>query len=186
MDYIAVYEGDDSDDGSVKLSPGKIQRTGVKSEPAARRAIRSAVRAPGTISSTSAASPSIAMRSESFVEQVADVTTGQHVAQGPAADGRSTARRYRPRPPNTSRRITSKTTGGDAVYGAGSRQRLVNLDVPDAAIAAIEKSRTVPTSIDWTSPRDGIVLERNADRGHAGRSPAACCSGSPTTRWCGP
>src|ERR1700738_1193393 len=24
MDYIAVYEGDDSDDGSVKLSPGRI------------------------------------------------------------------------------------------------------------------------------------------------------------------
>ena len=26
MDYIPVYEGEDSDDGSVKLSPGKIQR----------------------------------------------------------------------------------------------------------------------------------------------------------------
>ena len=35
MAYIAVYEGDDFDDGSVKLSPGKIQRTGAKSEPAA-------------------------------------------------------------------------------------------------------------------------------------------------------
>src|SRR3982075_2664607 len=39
MDYIPVFEGDDSDDGSVKLSPGKIQRTGVKSEAAAPRAI---------------------------------------------------------------------------------------------------------------------------------------------------
>ena len=37
MDYIPVYEGEDSDDRSVKLSPGKIQRAGVKSEPAARR-----------------------------------------------------------------------------------------------------------------------------------------------------
>src|SRR4051812_45552101 len=35
MDYIPVYEGDESDDGSLKLSAGKIQRTGVKSEPAA-------------------------------------------------------------------------------------------------------------------------------------------------------
>jgi len=41
----------------------------------------------------------------------------------------------------------------------------VNLDVPDAAISAIEMSRTVPTSIEWTSPRDGIVLERNAVEG---------------------
>src|SRR6202171_1492803 len=49
MDYIPVYEGEDSDTGSVKLSPGKIQRTGVKSEPAAPRVIRTAIRAPGTV-----------------------------------------------------------------------------------------------------------------------------------------
>jgi len=40
MDYIPVFEGDDTDDGSVKLTPGKIQRNGVKSEPAARREAR--------------------------------------------------------------------------------------------------------------------------------------------------
>src|SRR3979411_103601 len=40
MDYIPVFEGDDTDDGSVKLSPGKIQRSGVKSEPAAPRGTR--------------------------------------------------------------------------------------------------------------------------------------------------
>ena len=41
----------------------------------------------------------------------------------------------------------------------------MNLDVPDAAITAMEKSRTVPIGIEWTSPRDGIVLERNAVEG---------------------
>ena len=61
--------------------------------------------------------------------------------------------------------ITSKTTAGDEPYGRGSRQRLMNLDVPEPAIAAMEKSRTVPTSIEWTAPRDGIVLERNAIEG---------------------
>ena len=35
MDYIPVYEGEDSDDGSVKVSPGKIQRTGVETLPLA-------------------------------------------------------------------------------------------------------------------------------------------------------
>src|SRR6476646_10362612 len=30
MDYIAVYEGDDGDDGTVRVSRGKIQRTGVE------------------------------------------------------------------------------------------------------------------------------------------------------------
>ena len=41
----------------------------------------------------------------------------------------------------------------------------MNLDVPEAAIAAMEKSRNVPIAIEWTAPRDGIVLERNAIEG---------------------
>jgi len=164
MDYIPVFDGDDTDDGSVKLSPGRIQRTGVKSEPAARRVIRMTVRAPGTIQLDERRVSVISMRSESFVLKVANVTTGSHVVKGqplmevysPAVS--SAAAEYLAT-------ITSRTTSGDGSYGRGSRQRLMNLDVPEAAIAAIEKSRNVPTSIEWNSPRDGIVLERSAIEG---------------------
>jgi membrane fusion protein, copper/silver efflux system len=164
MDYIAVYEGEDSDDGSVKLTPGKIQRTGVKSEPAAARVIRTVIRAPGTIQLDERRVSVIAMRSEGFVLKVADVTTGSHVVKGqplieiysPAVT--SAAAEY-------IATITSKTTGSDSAYGRGSRQRLINLDVPEAAIAEIERSKNVPTSIQWTVPRDGIVLERSAIEG---------------------
>jgi Cu(I)/Ag(I) efflux system membrane fusion protein len=164
MDYIPVYEGDDSDDGSVKLSPGKIQRTGVKSEPAAKRVIRTIIRAPGTIQLDERRVSVISMRSESFVLKVANVTTGSHVVKG-----QPLMEVYSPAVSSASAEylatITSKTTSGDGSYGRGSRQRLMNLDVPDAAIAAIEKSRNVPTSIEWSAPRDGIVLERNAIEG---------------------
>jgi Cu(I)/Ag(I) efflux system membrane fusion protein len=164
MDYIAVYEGDDTDDGLVKLSPGKIQRTGAKSEPATKRVIRTMVRAPGTIALDERRISVISMRSETFVLKVADVTTGSHVVKGqplmevyiPAVS--SAAAEYLAT-------ISSKAISGDASYGRGSRQRLLNLDVPEAAIAAIEKSRDVLTSIGWTAPRDGIVLERNAIEG---------------------
>ena len=37
MDYIPVYEGEDDDGTTVKLSAGKLQRIGVKTEPAALR-----------------------------------------------------------------------------------------------------------------------------------------------------
>ena len=80
--------------------------------------------------------------------------------------------------------LNSKVTGGDGPYGRGSRQRLMNLDVPEAAIAAMEKGRNVPIGIEWTSPRDGIVLERNAIEGMRAQ-PGDVCSGSPITRWCG-
>jgi Cu(I)/Ag(I) efflux system membrane fusion protein len=164
MAYIPVYDGDDSDDGSVKLSPGRIQRTGVKSEPAAKRLIRTTIRAPGTIVLDERRISVISMRSESFVLKVANVTTGSHVVKGQplmevySPSVSSAAAEYLAT-------INAKTTLGDLSYGRGSRQRLINLDVPDAAIAAIEKSRNVPTSIEWTSPRDGIVLDRNAIEG---------------------
>jgi Cu(I)/Ag(I) efflux system membrane fusion protein len=164
MDYIPVYEGEDADDGSVKLSPGKIQRTGAKSEPAAKRVIRTMIRAPGTIALDERRVSVISMRSESFILKVADVTTGSHVVKGqplmevyiPAVV--SAAAEYLAT-------INSKVISSDGSFGRGSRQRLLNLDVPESAIAAIEKSRDGLTSIEWTAPRDGIVLERNAIEG---------------------
>ncbi len=118
MDYIAVYDGDDTDDGSVKLSPGKIQRTGAKSEPAAKRVIRTIIRAPGTIALDERRISVISMRSESFVLKVADVTTGAHVVKGqrlmevyiPAVS--SAAAEYLAT-------ITSKAISADTSYGRG-------------------------------------------------------------------
>jgi Cu(I)/Ag(I) efflux system membrane fusion protein len=58
MDYIPVYEGEDTDDSSVKLSPGKLQRTGVRTEAAAERVIVDPVRVPGTVQLDEGAWPS--------------------------------------------------------------------------------------------------------------------------------
>jgi membrane fusion protein, copper/silver efflux system len=164
MDYIPVYEGDDTDDGSVKLSPGKIQRAGVKSEPAAARVIRTAIRAPGTIQLDERRVSVISMRSESWVQRVANVTTGTRVTKG-----QPLMEIYSPLVSSAAAEyiatINSKTTAGTGTYGRGSRQRLMNLDVPDAAISAMEKSGAVPIAIEWSAPRDGIVLERNAIEG---------------------
>lgn len=164
MDYVPVYEGDDQDDGSVKLSPGKIQRTGVKSEPAERRPIRMLVKSPGTIQLDERRVSVIAMRAESFVQKVADVTTGTRVKAGQplmqiySSAVASAAAEYLST-------ITSKTTGGIEAYGRGSRQRLINLDVPEQVIADMEKSHVAPVTVQWSAPRDGIVLERNAIEG---------------------
>jgi Cu(I)/Ag(I) efflux system membrane fusion protein len=164
MDYIPVYDGDDSDDGAVKLSPGKIQRSGVKSEPAELRRLRTLVRAPGTIQLDERRVSVIAMRAESFVQRVADVTTGSRVTKGqPLMDIYSSA--MSSAAAEYLATITSKATAGIEPYGRGSRQRLVNLDVPESVIAEMEKSHSVPITIQWSSPRDGIVLQRSAIEG---------------------
>jgi Cu(I)/Ag(I) efflux system membrane fusion protein len=164
MDYIPVYEGDDTGDGSIRLSPGKIQRTGVKSEPATTRVIRTAIRAPGTIQLDERRVSVISMRSESWVQKVTNVTTGTRVTKG-----QPLMEIYSPLISSAAAEyiatINSKTTGGSVAYGRGSRQRLQNLDVPDAVIAAMEKTGNVPIAIEWSAPRDGVVLERTAVEG---------------------
>lgn len=164
MSYVPVYDGDEADDGSVKLSPGKIQRTGVRSEPVVRRPIRVSVKAPGTIQLDERRVSVIAMRAESFVQKVADVTTGTRVKAGqPLMEVYSSA--VVSAAAEYLATITSKTVGGVETYGRGSRQRLVNLDVPEPVIAEMEKTRVAPVTVHWSAPRDGIVLERNAIEG---------------------
>jgi membrane fusion protein, copper/silver efflux system len=161
MDYIPVYEGEDTDDGSVKLSPGKIQRTGAKSQPVLRQPIRSIIRAPGVVKEDERRVSVVALRFEGFVESVANVTTGDHVHKGeplmnvysPALS--SAAAEYLSA-------INAGATGKDL---KGARRRLENLATPEPAIKELERTREISLSIPWLAPQDGEILERNAVNG---------------------
>jgi membrane fusion protein, copper/silver efflux system len=161
MDYIPVYEGEDSDDGSIKLSPGKIQRTGVKSEPASRRVIRSIIKAPGTIQQDERRVSVVALRFEGFVESVADVTTGQHVHKGQVL-----MKIYSPALSSAAAEYLSALNAGTTGQPLkGARRRLENLGTPEAAISELERSREISLSVPWLAPQDGEILERNAVNG---------------------
>jgi membrane fusion protein, copper/silver efflux system len=161
MDYIPVYEGDDTDDGSVKLSPGKIQRTGAKSEPVVRQPVRSVIRAPGTIQEDERRVSVVALRFEGFVESVANVTTGDHVHKGqplmnvysPALS--SAAAEY----------LSAINAGAIGKELKGARRRLENLATPEPSIKELERTREISLSIPWLAPQDGEILERNAVNG---------------------
>jgi Cu(I)/Ag(I) efflux system membrane fusion protein len=161
MDYIPVYEDEDSDDGSIKLSPGKIQRTGAKSEPVVRQPVRSIVRAPGTVQEDERRISVVALRFEGFIENVANVTTGEHVHKGqplmnvysPALS--SAAAEY----------LSALDVHATGRALAGARRRLENLAMPEPAIAELERTRDISLSIPWLAPQDGEILERNAVNG---------------------
>jgi membrane fusion protein, copper/silver efflux system len=82
MDYIAVFEGEADDNGTVKVSPGKLQRTGVRSVEAQLSPIVRRLRVPGTVVLDERRVRMVAMRTDAFVETVADVTTGDKVREG--------------------------------------------------------------------------------------------------------
>jgi Cu(I)/Ag(I) efflux system membrane fusion protein len=150
MDYIPVYEGED-DGSTVTVSPGKVQRTGVRSEPVARRGIARSVRAPGSIQLDERRVAVVSLRAEGFIERVENVTTGDRVRKG-----QPLLHVYSPE---------IAAAGAQYLTGIGfegARRRLENLAVPAEVINEIERTKKVPVTIPWSAPRDGVVLERKA------------------------
>src|SRR5947209_4148430 len=157
MDYIAVHEGEDDDASTVTVSPGKLQRIGVRSEPAALRVIAEPVRAPGTIQLDERRIAVISLRTEAFIETVENVTSGSSVRKG-----QPLMRLYSPAIASAaSEYLSTLSLKGDVATLRGPRQRLLNYAVPQTLIADIERTREVPLTFTWPAPRDGIVLERN-------------------------
>jgi Cu(I)/Ag(I) efflux system membrane fusion protein len=82
MDYIPVFEGDQGDASMVKVSLGKLQRTGIKTATAEMASISHKIQVPGTISLDERLISIISMRTDSFVDEVANATTGDHIRKG--------------------------------------------------------------------------------------------------------
>jgi Cu(I)/Ag(I) efflux system membrane fusion protein len=154
MDYIPVYEGEDESGATVKLSAGKVQRIGVKTEPAVRRVIAEPVRAPGTIQLDERRIAVISLRAESFIDSVEDVTSGSEVHKG-----QPLFRFYSPAIAAAGAQYLSSPSG------PGAAQRMLNYAVPQELLTEIENTRKVPISMTWRAPHDGIVLERNVVEG---------------------
>ncbi len=157
MDYIPVYEGDDDDGSSVKITPGKVQRLGVKTEAAKRRTVSVPVRAPGTIQLDERRVAVISLRSEAFIDTVENVTTGTMVREG-----QPLMRLFSPLiAAAASDYATLLGLKSDAKTLRGAKQRLLNLAAPPSLLEEIERTREVPLTFTWTAPRNGIVLERS-------------------------
>jgi membrane fusion protein, copper/silver efflux system len=160
MDYIPVYEGETDDGATIKVSPGKLQRTGVRSEPVRRHVISRPVRAPGSVQLDERRVSVVSLRSEGFLEKVENVTTGDRVRAG-----QPLMRVYSPEISAAAAQylsVVAGPAGSTQLLSDGARRRLENLNVPSDVMAEIERTRKVPRTIIWPAPRDGVVLERTA------------------------
>jgi Cu(I)/Ag(I) efflux system membrane fusion protein len=165
MDYLPVYEGDQDDDSSVRVSAGKLQKTGVQTEVAERRTLNTVVRAPGTVQEDERRKSVVSLRFEGFIDSVDNVTTGTHVHKG-----QRLMRIYGPNLSSAAAEYLSALNASpkaglstDALKGA--RRRLENLDAPEKFIADIERTREIPAYVSWPAPQDGEIVERLAVNG---------------------
>jgi Cu(I)/Ag(I) efflux system membrane fusion protein len=177
MDYIPVYEGEDTDDGSVKVSPGKLQRTGVETIPVGKHAITRTIKAPGVVQLDERRIMVVAPRFDGYVIKVGAPTTGTHLKQG---DELATVfgqellnqgarlvveQSFSQQKDNEPFSPQGAQYDGERVIGAS--RRLENLDAPQEFINEIRRTKRVPDNVVFRAPMSGIVLERNVVDGQA-------------------
>jgi len=172
MDYIPVYEDEAGEPNAVKVSPEKIQRSGVKTEVVRKRAIGRDIRAPGVVQLDERRISVVAPRFDGYVERVGAVTSGTHVKKGQPlvtlfgqellnqAARLLVEQDLGPSNDEMPRNQRSQATGVAGMVGA--RRRLLNLGAPGEFIDEVRRTRRVPDVVTWPAPIDGVVLERNA------------------------
>lgn len=164
MDYIPVYEGEDSDDSTVKVSPGKIQRTGVETAIVGKHPISRIIKAPGVVQIDERRIVVVAPRFDGYVQSVGPVTTGTHVKKGDVL-----AKVFGQEVLNEAARLLIEREDETSVRGGvngpvgviGATRRLQNLGVPEEFMKQVKSERSVPDTFVYRSPIEGDVLERN-------------------------
>jgi len=175
MDYIAVYEGEDDGvaAGEVKISTEKVQKLGVKTEPAALRELARRVRASGRVEIDERRLHNVAPKFEGWVERLHVNATGQ-----PVAKGQPLFEVYSPELVSAQREYVVAAKGVVALKDAsaemqtGMRQlaeaslvRLRNWDISEEQIKALAAGGEAKRTLSFRSPAGGVVLEKKAVAG---------------------
>ena len=175
MDYIPVYEGEDEAPaaGGLKISTDRVQKLGVRTQLAEKRALDRVVRAAGRVEVDERRLATISPKFEGYVERLLVNATGEPVAKGQAL-----FEVYSPEIVSAQREYVIATRGVKALRDAGTESRagmaqlaessllrLRNWDVPEDQIASLEKSGEARRTVTFRSPVSGIVMERKAIAG---------------------
>ncbi|OHC73097.1 MAG: efflux transporter periplasmic adaptor subunit [Rhodocyclales bacterium RIFCSPLOWO2_02_FULL_63_24] len=175
MDYIAVYEGEDEGvaAGEVKISTEKVQKLGVKTEPAALRELARQVRAAGRVEIDERRLHTVAPKFEGWVERLHVNATGQ-----PVAKGQPLFEVYSPELVSAQREYVVAAKGVAALKDAGAEMqsgmrqlseasllRLRNWDISEEQIKALAAGGEAKRTLTFRAPTGGVVLEKKAIAG---------------------
>ncbi len=177
MDYIAVFAGAADEEpaaaNQLKFSTDKVQKMGVRTEPAQLRLLDKTVRAAGRIEPDERRLVTVASRYEGYVERLHVNATGQAVAKG-----QPLFEVYSPELASAQREYAIAAQGVVSLQGAdspaqlgmarlveSSLQRLKNWEISEEQIKALVASGETKRSMTFRSPAGGIVMEKKALQG---------------------
>ncbi|MDY0885878.1 efflux RND transporter periplasmic adaptor subunit [Dongia soli] len=163
MDYLPVYAdegGQDDPPGTVRISPGRLQTLGVRTEAALMRpyAARS-IRATGSLEFDERHLAAVTTKVSGWVEHLAVSATGDSVKRGQVL-----AEIYSPDLVASENEYLVAAQLDKSIIGA-SDQRLRALDIPVGEIERLRRTGKVARRIAVLAPADGIVVEKPAQEG---------------------
>jgi Cu(I)/Ag(I) efflux system membrane fusion protein len=166
MDYIPVYEGEEQDASTVKVSLGRVQRAGVRTEAVALRVLARSVKAPGIAKVDERTLRSVSLRTDGFIDKLFVNATGAHVHAGEPMFAVYS-------PQIVSIQIDYRSARGASDEGqrqSGALQRLRNFGLPESVIEQIRSSPHPQMSIAWPAPMTGVVMMKNIVEGQMAKA----------------
>lgn len=173
MEYIAVFEGEDESGSGLKISAEKIQKMGVKAEPAKRQVLDRTVRASGRVEIDESRTYTVTAKFEGYIERLHVNTSGQ-----PVGRGQPLFEVYSPELVSAQREYAIAAQGVGKLNEAGgeaqsamkqladsSLQRLKNWDISEEQIKALAQSGNTKRTLTFRAPVAGIVTEKKAVQG---------------------
>jgi Cu(I)/Ag(I) efflux system membrane fusion protein len=162
MDYIPVYEDEaNGPQGSVRLSPEKVQRTGVRTETAKMSAVAHTVRVPGSVMADETRLGVVTAKFNGFVEELYVPSVGE-----PVKRGQKLMKVWIESPEILQKQADLTTTlvgpTRSSITYEGAERNLRFFGFTDEAIDEIRKAGRPLRSVTLTVPRDGTVLEKPA------------------------
>ncbi len=173
MDYIPVYEGEDEGGGTLKVSLDKVQKLGVRTEPAVRRTLTRLIRAVGTVQVDERKLYVVAPKFEGYIERLNVNQTGQTVKRGQSLMeiyspdlvlaqqeylvALQSARSLENASPEARESVRS--------LAEGALVRLRNWDIGTGQIERLRGGGQPSRTLSLASPVSGVVLEKRAVQG---------------------
>ncbi|MGE5517638.1 MAG: efflux RND transporter periplasmic adaptor subunit [Bacteroidota bacterium] len=173
MDYVPVYEGDEDGGSTLKVSIDKVQKLGVRTEPAVLRTLTRPIRAVGTVQVDERQLHVVSPKFEGYIERLNVNQTGQKVARG-----QSLMEIYSPDLVLAQQEYVVALQGARSLENAspeardsarslaeGALSRLRNWDIGSGAIDRLRNGGQPSRTLSLASPVSGVVLEKKAIQG---------------------
>lgn len=166
MDYIPVYEREvPKAPGAVTVDTAKVQRAGVRTEPATRRKLTQEITAVGNVRFNEAQTAVASPRVEGWIERVHVGATGI-----PVKAGQPLIEVYSPEFVQTQQEYflardaqgSGDDTSGAAALAQGALLRMRALGFTEGQIRQLSTAKEPRRTITISSPIAGVVSEKNA------------------------